>query len=337
MKTLSCGHFFETAGTATTAAAHRKTLKILMLVAGMMLSFTAFQWQSASAASAPSADVRPTPHHLFLWRVDSSRGIVFLLGSVHVGRTGLYPLCREIEQAFDSANYLVEETDNSKPDPATARQFWVTHGRYTDGDRLENHLSDQTKMALSIYLQATGRSPGALSLAKPWLASLIINGEELRAYGFSDRDGIDKHFMGEAVASRKPVMGLETSDYQMNLMYWLFSTQSDEMQDKVLLSSILHARNHAQHVSAIFEAWQTGDVRAMEALAIDNAQNPQSQLYTEEFVYKRNLKMAKQVEQYLNTPYTYFVVVGAGHLVGDRGIVKLLQAKGYKIDQLVGR
>ena len=47
--------------------------------------------------------------------------------------------------------------------------------------------------------------------------------------------------------------------------------------------------------------------------------------------------MAKQMEQYLNTPYTYFVVVGAGHLVGDHGIVKLFQAKGYKIDQLVGR
>jgi uncharacterized protein YbaP (TraB family) len=48
----------------------------------------------------------------------------------------------------------------------------------------------------------------------------------------------------------------------------------------------------------------------------------------------RNYKMAGKIEQYLTTDNTYFVVVGAGHLVGDEGIVRLLQTKGYKTRQL---
>jgi len=53
-------------------------------------------------------------------------------------------------------------------------------------------------------------------------------------------------------------------------------------------------------------------------------------------VYKRNLRMAQALESYLDTPYTHFTVVGLAHVIGDRGIVKLLQGKGYRVDQLVG-
>ncbi|MBP1745595.1 MAG: TraB family, partial [Deltaproteobacteria bacterium] len=31
---------------------------------------------------------------------------------------------------------------------------------------------------------------------------------------------------------------------------------------------------------------------------------------------------------------SYFVIVGAGHLVGKRGIVELLKNKGYGVEQL---
>jgi uncharacterized protein YbaP (TraB family) len=44
--------------------------------------------------------------------------------------------------------------------------------------------------------------------------------------------------------------------------------------------------------------------------------------------------MAQQIQVYLNTPYTYFIVLGAGHLVGSSGIVELLQEQGYRADQL---
>ena len=311
----------------------------LCSVARLAFAFLALQLcppDDVAAAAAP-ADVAAGHHNLFLWRVTGGKGTVLLLGSVHLGSADLFPLPEEIEQAFRSADYLVEEVDPKQRDPVAARQFWLAHGRYTGGDRLENHISENTKMALSIYLQLTERPTTAFSLAKPWLASLLINNQGLQRYGFSGKQGMDNHFANEAAASRKPIIGLETPDYQMNLLYWRFSTLSDEEQDKMLLSTILHSQNGARHLGAIIQAWRNGDAAAMAALNADHSGDPQSQLYFDEIFKKRNLRMAQQIQVYLNTPYTYFVVVGAGHLVGSTGIVGLLQEQGYRVDQLTTR
>ena len=44
----------------------------------------------------------------------------------------------------------------------------------------------------------------------------------------------------------------------------------------------------------------------------------------------RNKAMTKKIVGFLKTEGTYFVIVGAGHLVGEDGIVELLKAKKFK-------
>jgi len=49
---------------------------------------------------------------------------------------------------------------------------------------------------------------------------------------------------------------------------------------------------------------------------------------------ERNIKMTSKIEGYLNAGGSYFVIVGAGHLIGERGMVELLKSKGYIVEQL---
>jgi hypothetical protein len=232
---------------------------------------------------------------------------------------------------------LVEETDFSKTDPGRLRRAWIRSGLYTGGDRLENHISERTRAALSDYMRTTGRSEAPVSLLQPWFLASLIRGEELQVYGLSGPRGIDRHFMNEAVALRKPIIALETISLHINLLPSLYSTLSDDQQEKMLLASILHSEDMARHVEALLEAWKNGDTTAMERLASDERLDPQSKLFLDELVYKRNANMAQSLEAYLNTPNKYFVVVGAGHLIGERSILKLLQDQRYQIDQLVVR
>jgi uncharacterized protein YbaP (TraB family) len=44
--------------------------------------------------------------------------------------------------------------------------------------------------------------------------------------------------------------------------------------------------------------------------------------------------MSSRIEEYLGAGGTYFVIVGAAHIVGEKGIVELLERKGYRADQL---
>ena len=47
--------------------------------------------------------------------------------------------------------------------------------------------------------------------------------------------------------------------------------------------------------------------------------------------FNRNRKMKEKIKNYLKGDKDYFVVVGAGHLIGDKGIVALLQGEGYTV------
>jgi uncharacterized protein YbaP (TraB family) len=85
----------------------------------------------------------------------------------------------------------------------------------------------------------TGPSPTALSRARPLMAYMIIHKERLQGYGYLGKQGIDRHFFDEAPASHKPVIGLETLEYQMNLVYWTFSGLPEDEQDKLLASALL--------------------------------------------------------------------------------------------------
>ena len=44
--------------------------------------------------------------------------------------------------------------------------------------------------------------------------------------------------------------------------------------------------------------------------------------------------MVDKIEGFLENDEIYFVVVGAGHLVGENGIINLLEEKGYITEQL---
>ena len=44
--------------------------------------------------------------------------------------------------------------------------------------------------------------------------------------------------------------------------------------------------------------------------------------------------MTKKIEAYLATDKTYFVITGAGHMVGAEGIVELLRKKKVSVSRL---
>jgi uncharacterized protein len=48
----------------------------------------------------------------------------------------------------------------------------------------------------------------------------------------------------------------------------------------------------------------------------------------------RNTAMTAKIERFLQTPKIYFVAVGAGHLVGNQGILSQLRRKNFRVEQL---
>jgi uncharacterized protein YbaP (TraB family) len=73
----------------------------------------------------------------------------------------------------------------------------------------------------------------------------------------------------------------------------------------------------------------------MESLIMRKVkEDPRLSIIHDKLLYQRNENMVAKIEDYLKGKETYFVVVGAGHLVGNKGIIELLKGKGFLIEQL---
>jgi uncharacterized protein YbaP (TraB family) len=79
-------------------------------------------------------------------------------------------------------------------------------------------------------------------------------------------------------------------------------------------------------------AWRRGDV---DTIARETKKSyADFPAFADRVVDARNRNWIPEIERYLQSGHTYFVVVGAAHLGGPNGLLALLRARGYQLAQL---
>ncbi|MGZ3649003.1 MAG: TraB/GumN family protein [Syntrophales bacterium] len=265
----------------------------------------------------------------FLWRVQSKRNTVYVLGSIHLLKKDVYPLSRTIVSAFEKADVLAVEADVSDISRLDIEKL-MESAFYPDGDSLEKHVSGKT---FNLIKEETVRAGLPMELVynqRPWFLGLTLESVELMKSGYDPNYGIDKHFLSKA-EGRKKISELESLDYQINLLAGL----NDGEQELFLLYTLRELKILVQEVDKLVDAWKSGATEKMES-TMTKSLTEDGRFYTiyDKLIYKRNSNMAQKIDGYLNTNKTYFVVVGAAHLLGDKGIIQLLKAKGHSVEQL---
>jgi len=148
--------------------------------------------------------------------------------------------------------------------------------------------------------------------------------------GFDPNYGIDKYFLSKAEGKKK-ILELESLDYQIDLL----SHFSDKEQELFLIYTLKDLNIMEQELDKLTQAWTTGDTKGMESILTRSvSEDKRLSPIFEKLIYERNRKMVSKIEDLLRTKETYFVIVGAGHLVGNRGIIEVLKGKGYFVEQL---
>jgi uncharacterized protein len=267
----------------------------------------------------------------FLWKVEAKDGTAYVLGSIHVANKDFYPLNQAIETAFESSPVLAVEVNINDIDPLSMTSVVVESAMYQNGETLKDHLSPETYELVSKKLNEYGVDISTLDQSKPWFAAMMISNLELQKMGFDPLYGIDKHFLDLAEEKNKKIVELESFDFQIRLL----DQFSDKDQELFLSYEMKNDEAAQKETQQLIDAWKMGDAEGMNALLYQPLkENPDLlPVYTQLF-YERNEAIAGKIEEYLNTKETHFVVVGSGHLVGEKGIISLLKKKGYKVTQL---
>jgi uncharacterized protein len=264
-----------------------------------------------------------------LWKATSGNNSLYLLGSIHVGSKDMYPLAKEIENAYAASKTLIVEVDLNKVDMQKLTMLMMSKGMYQGEDSLWDHVSPETRKKVEAFCEKYQLPVAGFARMKPWVVAITAATIPAMKAGMDPNLGVDKYFLDKAKNSdpKKDVAEIESAEWQLDLL----SGFSDALQAKFLDASIDQANKSLEHAKEIQEIWLSGDAARLEAAMKEDSGPPE---ITKALLQDRNPHMADIAEQYLKGKDPAFFVVGAAHLVGKDGVVAALEKRGYKVQQV---
>ena len=138
---------------------------------------------------------------------------------------------------------------------------------------------------------------------------------------------MDRYFFAQAKNTRKPVLGLETVRDQARVL-----SSDDASGEARLVEAIVSLPAARAILDELVVAWKAGRINTLDRLLNQDEWNDPKSF--ESMFSQRNQKWLPQIERFLESDGNYLVIVGSGHLVGDHGLVRALQGRGYQVKQL---
>ena len=262
----------------------------------------------------------------FLWKVESGGRVMYLAGSVHALTADVYPLNPAFERAFQASDMLVEELDLAQADLLALGPVLLAKGMYQDGRTFDKVVSSETMALVTKKLQGP-IGPEMIRPMKPWLVMLMVAAMQAQEAGLDAGLGLDKYFFDKATSDRKPIVGLETAESQIDR----FDKMPEALQEQLLRSTLEDLDAQSQKLIAIIRSWQRGDAASLEDTLLSGFKKYPA-AYTS-LIVERNNNWMPQLERCMARATPCLVVVGAAHLIGPDGLLALLQRKGYRLQQ----
>lgn len=146
---------------------------------------------------------------------------------------------------------------------------------------------------------------------------------------FDPVNTIDGFFQQVAKENNEPVGGLETIDFQIELL-----RDSDmSRQVELLMCTIDNRQFVIDCMQNAIEAYYSQDIEGVKAAIDERLGNSCDSTPAEEarLIYDRNAAWCAVMPAIMAAKPTLFAV-GVGHLPGDKGVLALLQAAGYTVE-----
>jgi len=197
-----------------------------------------------------------------------------------------------------------------------------------NGKTIKDLVTDDDYKLLSSFIkEQTGMSLTKLNTFKPFLIYGILYPKMIDCIGQS----IEAELIKIAVAQKEEVLGLETVQEQLSVFDEI--TYEDQLKD--LIKS---AKDDMKEDQLLFlkmmKIYKNKDLNKLMSIMGDEKYSMNSKQNTEILLINRNKKWIPKIEELIKKKAT-FIGVGAAHLGGDFGVIKLLREQGYSVKAIL--
>jgi uncharacterized protein YbaP (TraB family) len=273
-------------------------------------------------AAPAAADTVANPA---LWHVKGTRGEVYLLGSVHILPPGVQWRSPAIRSATARSDVFVFEVPTDAQAVQRLQTLVAANGMLPPGTSLRASLHPEALGDFDAAVAASGLQPAAIDHERPWLAGLQMMFIQIAKQGFDRNNGVDAQLLADAKAAGKQTRYLETIDQQFALL----APQDRTLELEEFESGLKDLRDVSAEIQPMVEAWGAGDQKKLGVLV--NGDLDDFPAARKALLDDRNARWAPQIEAMLKEKHIFFITVGAGHLIGPKGVPALLRKAGYKV------
>jgi hypothetical protein len=269
-----------------------------------------------------------------LWTVSGGpkgQGVLFVQGTVHLGRDELFPLDEQVLASMAKADVILAEL--SPGDLGRSRDLILDRmaDSVLDGGKTLYDLLPAADVAVAETLMGKDNFR-RLVIYRPWVAysafELFVAGK----LGLDPEKGVDTALYSLAARMGKPVYGLEKPEFQLDVL----TGPTLEIQVLLLRDAIREYREQPDALKGMYEAYRKGDHRAL-AIELDASLKrslafaPELAVFNDSLLNKRNTEWAKILDSYLREGKSVFVFVGVAHMLGAGNILERLASMGYSV------
>jgi uncharacterized protein len=264
-----------------------------------------------------------------LWKV-SGNGLKhpsYLFGTHHLTPIQFLDSVPGLYKAFNECNVVVGEIAMNNIDATSRLQLAASmpkHTKMTDLLKGEKYklVDAELKSVLKMGLKE-------LSMMNP---TLILSLYEIELYkkktGLTDDTQSDSYFQLVANEKDKKVIGLETIEQQINV---LFGNGSLERQADILAETVLNKELTMRDIVTMNRLYKAGKLNElMELSKGDGKPSDPTEAEYKKLVEDRNAEWMKKLPNLIKDD-PCFIAVGALHLAGKNGLIKQMEKAGYHV------
>jgi uncharacterized protein YbaP (TraB family) len=293
-----------------------------------------------SCASTPKAQVRPEEN--FYWTIEGTSksgqpSYVHILGTIHMGDDRLFPLPESIMNDFNKSKRVVAEIGSDDIQELEIKMLTVMMESVVNarGRDLSKELTAEEVAVVVSQIGMQGFT--VLRMMEPWLLTYTLASLQWSNSGLSSEKGVDTVLMGMLTESGRKWEGLDTADFQLDVLR--FGTYDQQLfMLKEQIAEIMDPSESDDTLVKMYDAYLKGDADLLSEIIFSDEEAEMADLdvdtvkflleYNNMMVTKRNKAWAEKIKEWLKEGEETFIFAGSAHFLGDDSVFKYLKKNG---------
>ena len=290
------------------------------------LFFPILVFQSCSAQPGEKIQSNSDENTL-LWEISGNNlpHPSYLFGTFHLMCREDIRFSNELKQAIKKVSQVYFEMDLDDPSNTLGALLFIN---MKDGRSLKDLYKPEEYMRLEKYFKdSLQMSLSMIQHMKPGFLDAFLFPKMMPCKTMS---GVEEELLKIAKVEKKETRGLETAEFQAAV----FDSIPYEKQAKELLNTIDSIDLYKKNFDTMLHVYKTQQLGAIEKMFT------KTELGMDEnrdiLLDARNKNWVEQIKKILPEK-NIFLAVGAGHLVGENGLIALLKKEGYILRPLLNK